>query len=180
MATYLFARGFSSETPRLGEAFQRARGQYFKLLLSQLPGTILAAAVLFWSEHYIASHPDLPGNMVRLARYGGLFLGIAVQAVFAFTMVLIVFEGATLGRAFRGSFRLAARNAIGAFMLLALPILLHYPAVMLFRRAGLLVQRGAPEMLAAITGGDMLVGLISNYLVMAAITRFYLAGRRAS
>ena len=179
VATYLFARGFGGEELRLGQAFSRAARCYPKLLLSQIPGTVLAVGILFLAERHIGGGEALPGNTVRLFRYGGLLLATVVQALFAFAMVLIVFEGAGLARALGQSVRLAGRNAIGAFLLVGVPMMLHYPTSLILRRAPLLVERGAPEVLAVVAGGDVLIGLVSNYLFLAGITRFYLASRRA-
>jgi hypothetical protein len=178
-ATYLFARGFGGEELHLGRAFSQAARCYPKLLLSQIPGTVLAVSVLYLAERHIAGGEALPGNTVRLFRYGGLLLAMVFQALFAFAMVLIVYEGAGLARALGESLRLAGRNAIGAVLLVGVPMMLHYPTSIILRRAPLLVARGAPEVLATVAGGDVLIGLVSNYLFLAGITRFYLASRRA-
>jgi hypothetical protein len=177
-ASYLFAAGFGAAKVRLGEALARARACYPQLVLSQIPATILAAGVLFLAERHIATTAGITGNAIRLYRYGGFFLSIVFQALFAFAMVQIVFERVGLARALGRSVRLASRNAIGCLLLVGIPSLMHYPASAIVRRAPLLLERGAPEMLALVTAADVLVGFITNYLWLGGITRFYLAGRR--
>jgi len=176
-STWLFARAFNGEPLRPGNAFANARTRYLVLALSQVPGTVLGAAILYASEQATETG-SMHGNMLRIARYGGLVAAIAVQALFAFAMAFIALEGVGLGRAIVGSMRLAARNAIGAFLLVAFPVALHYPALFIYRNEALLMQRGAPELIAVITAGDLLVGVVTNYLVLGAVTRFYLARRR--
>lgn len=177
--TWLFARFMAGGSGTLAESLSNARSRYFTLVLAQLPGTLLGAAILYFSEHQAAAS-DLHGNALRLMRYGGLFAAIAAQALFAFTLVIVMYEGAGIGRALGGSLRLASRNAIGSFLLIALPVVLHYPALLAFRQGQVMLQRGAPEVIAGITGLDLLVGVLTNYLVMGAVTRFYLARRRST
>ena len=143
-----------------------------------MPGTALATAVLFYAEKMIAVQ-DLGGMMLRLFRYGSLFLAIVLQALFAFAIVLIMVEGLGIVAAITRSVRIATSNALGAFLLVAIPVLLHSPAALVLRRGPLLVQRASPEILGMITGADIVVGLLANYLILAGITRFYLAGRAA-
>lgn len=176
-ATWLFAQTFRSGKTSVRESLRQAVRRYPALAGSQLPGTILAAGVLFLAERQIGTTADMPGTTIRLLRYGSLFVAIVAQALFAFAMVLVVLEGASLKDALGRSVRLAGRNAIGTFMLVAVPVLMHYPAALLVRRGPLLMDRGAPEILPLITGADMVVGLIANYLILAGLTRFYLAGR---
>lgn len=176
-ATWLFAETFRGGRTSLGEGLRRAARRYPALFVAQLPGTLLAAAVLFLAERQIGLSADMAGHTIRLLRYGSLFLAIVAQALFAFAMVLVVLEGTPLKAALGRSVRLAGRNAIGTFMLVAVPVLMHYPAALLVRRGSLLMERGAPEIMPLITGADMAVGLVANYLILAGITRFYLAGR---
>lgn len=177
-ATWLFARGFTGGNARFGEAAAKARGRYVTLLLTQLPGTLLGAAILWWSERAAATG-HYHGNTLRLVHYGGLFGAVAVQAVFAFALVYAIYESMPAARALLASARLASRNAIGAFLLVAIPVVLHYPALMIYRNESVLISRGAPEVVAGVTAGDLLVGLLTNYLIIGAVTRFYLARNRA-
>jgi hypothetical protein len=145
------------------------RGRYGHLLGAWFVETALSLAVIYGCAAWAADAPEL-GPYLAAARVLGV---IFVSALFAFTGVLIVLERQSFPSAIANSLRLFGRYGLPAFVMIGLPALLQLPVQYLLSKSAIIVQKLNPEIIAGVVCAGILAGMISNYLVIGAITNLY-------
>lgn len=172
--TVMFADYFHGTKPSasagLGEAWRRA----FALILANLPFNLLVFGLGRWSEDFLTSRSS--GQLVQGIVYF-LILGASVvlQSLFFYVSALVVLERRSVLSAFSGlpeTWRRGfwAATFIGA--LLVAPLLpIHY----ISDRAGVIVDRGVPELTGWVVAVQGLIGLMLWFLLTGSATLVYLS-----
>jgi hypothetical protein len=177
MAIVLFATAYQGSRVTARDAMRLGRMAYGDVLLTQIPLTVLVAVLVFVTPKFIPIHADSPGMLIRLQRYGTVLAGIMIEALFVTAPMYVLLEGRRAGAALRKAMSFSVRNAPAVLLLVALPALVHVPMGFLARRWRTIIEKGSPELLIAIVAGDVLLYVITNFILVGGVTRYYLARR---
>ncbi len=179
MAVSLFTAAFQKTQLSTGQAFRQGRRAYLDVLLTQAPFVVLVAILVFVVPRLLpAGAGDSPsGMMVRLQRYGTVAAGIVLEALFVAAPLYVVLDGLRAPAALARGFRFFARNVPGLLLLVALPAVLHLPLGFVDRRWREILEKGSPELLIAVVFVDALLYVLTNFVLVGGVTRYYLARR---
>jgi hypothetical protein len=137
-----------------------------------LPFHLLAAA---WS----AVVANLAGGRGGIAAQAAFVLALAgsvlLQTLFLYASALVMIEGRGLRAALASlphSWRQGFWAGLTLSTLLLLPLL---PLHLLSGAAGVIVERGRPELLAVMVGAQLLIALVAAFLLYGAVTLVFLA-----
>jgi hypothetical protein len=169
--TLLFAARFGGRRVGLSGAGSSAIGRAAALIVTQLPATLVIVAAGILLDHWVASRP---GSSVRALIQQFLFFGVrvVVQSVFLFTAALVMLEGWSVTRTF-AELPMTWRRGVWAALFLNLAVLLPtIPFIGLRTRSGTLVELG-PERLGLMVLAEMVVGLVSWFVLCGAVTLVY-------
>jgi hypothetical protein len=170
-STRLFAARWHREVLAPGGAWAEVAPRVLALVLAQLPFQLLVLLFNGLLDRMLAGQAGIVqrlGYLVDLVGVAGL------QALFLFLPALIVLERRGLWRALAGLPRAWARGFWAALLLGLVALLPLLPLDALGQRSGLLVDRGAPELVGWLTALQLLVGLAVSFLLAGSSTLVYL------
>lgn len=169
----LVTRHFSSleEDP-----WRLAGRRWGHLLLAQLPVVVLALAS-FYGPALVLGDRELHGNMLRLFNYGLLGFGVLVESLFLFAPMAILLERMNAFQGVLRSLQMWKSNLLAALVVVAIPMIMHFPVTYVLRRASTIVTKFSPETIALIVAADIVLFLLTNFLLLAAATQVFLARR---
>lgn len=173
-ATYLFSASFNEEHFGSGTAFGKTLPKYGSLFVLWFLETALTLAMVIGLPLLLTNflQPDYrSGQIIEL---GGLFLGIFVASMFAYTTALIILDNQTLGRSISLTLSIFKKNPFISFLLVAVPTLMYFPISFLSKKPHLFINKFSPEMLATLLGTGVILSMITSYFQIGSITRFYL------
>jgi hypothetical protein len=173
-AVWLFARRLQGRPASSAEGLGRALRRAPALVIANLPATALVTLMLTGLESVLAA-VDGPRLIEQAARYGGLAMAILLQAIFAYVSADVMLGGGGVGAAWRA---LGERVASGYWAALVLSVTLflpHLPSYWLGRLGGTVVQRGTPELMAALVGVEIALGAVTSWMMSGAVALVYLS-----
>ena len=170
-STRLFAAHWRRHPEAPGEAWAEAAPHALALVLGQ---ALFTALVLAFTRQFALVFVDQPGLVRRIGALLALGGVAALQALFLYFPALVVLEHHGLWRALGSLPRTWARGFWSALLLAAASLLLLLPLDALGQRSDLLVSRGTPELVAWLTGVQLLVGLVVSFLLAGSSTLVYL------
>ena len=170
-STRLFAALWRRQAGGVGEAWRDAAPHALTLVLGQLPFQLLVLLVTTVIEHLVAGQAGLVRRVGYLVALGGVAL---LQALFLYFPALVVLGGRGLWPALAGLPRTWARGLWAALLLAVGALLPLLPLDALGQRSDLLVDRGAPELVAVLTATQLAVGLVVSFVLAGASTLVYL------
>lgn len=176
-AVALFAMVYQGAVADTDDALQRSRRAYWDILLTQLPLMALVALLVFVVPKMLDVGPDSPAMAVRLQRYGTVLAGIVAEALFFTAPLFVLLESRRAGTAIRKGVAFAVSNAPAVLLLVGMPAVLHLPLGFVNRRWRDIIEKGSPELLIAIVVADVLLYVLTNFLLVGGVTRYYLARR---
>lgn len=173
-ATLMFAAHYRGQRPRPGKSFGRALRYAWPLFIVGAVEWVVmfglgrlirlsTPEVLLWSAHF-----------TRLFRIFGFFLNVAFITPFAFTTLQIVLGGQGIFQALRGSFALAKRNFGVTYLIIAIPALFTWIVDVMTEKTTLAISTFSPEIIVFFLVLGMVVTLVVNFLIVGALTAFYL------
>jgi hypothetical protein len=173
-ATVMLWTSFVHRPCTLHEAFVKARRRYPQLLGIAVVVDVLAVT-LSTLAYRLASGEN--GGILAApfaARGGALFLALLVQTLMAYAVPsLLISNSGFLGALWRTA-QLAARNPVTTFIVVTVAFLPHVPLRYVASKSLFIVENLKPELVAWLTGLDVLVAIVTGFFVVAAITRLYL------
>jgi len=173
-ATHLFALNFKNYKPGLSQAFKMTIPKYGELFVIWIIESVLTLLMIIGFPLVI----DLifqPEYMVgRIIEFVGLFFGIAMASVFAYTTALIVLAKKTIIESLALTFIIFKKDTFTTVMLVAIPTLLYFPINYLTGKAIVLIPKFSPEIIATLLSIGILISFFSSYFQIGTITRFYL------
>lgn len=170
----LFAALARRERLDVGASARAAGKKYVPLAIA----AAIASVVLFAAFRYPAA---FLGRLVGIPR--GLeatlsaLLGLVIQSFFLFAMPFILFEGHSAFASIAQSFRFASRHFLEAFTLVFVPFILTVPTILLGINSELIAYRISPESLVHVQIAGEVVELFTAYLLMGALTTYFLETR---
>lgn len=172
-AAVVFAAFYAGRRERLGTAFRWAGVSYLPLLSVAALTTALAQGaarlpLALWG--YLAE--DSP-NRFRLVRFATVAVVLAIQALFVYAIPSIAAGRMRLGAAIAGSFRLALRQPVTTYFVVAVPAAFELLPAWLARKSDVIALRLSPEFLAVVMLVWIAVILLANYAVVGAATRLF-------
>jgi hypothetical protein len=170
-STWLFAARWRRRAETPGEAWAETAPRVLSLVLAQV---LFSALVLVFTRQFGQVFVDQPGVVRRLGALLTLGGVAGLQALFLYLPALIMLERHGLWRALGSLPRTWARGFWSALLLAAASLLLLLPLDALGQRSDLLVGRGTPELVAWLTGVQLLVGLAVSFLLAGSSTLVYL------
>jgi hypothetical protein len=167
----LFSGRWRGEPAAPGAAWADIAPRALTLVLAQLPFNVLALALSTGIGRLLEGRV---GMALRLGELAGLVGMVVLQALFLYVPALVVLERRGLRGAFSALPRTWARGFWAGLVLGAAALLPLLPADALGQRAGLLVDRGTPELTAWLAAVQLLAGLAVSFLLAGSSTLVYL------
>jgi hypothetical protein len=172
-STSLFRDVFLGRRPdargAAGVALRRAPA----LILVNLPFHLLAIGLSMGIAMTLGSRGGIVGRAAYVLAIGG---SIWLQSLFLFASAFVVVEGRSV-RATLASLPHAWRQGFWAALVLGVLTLLPLlPLNMLSGSAAVIAERGRPELVAAMSFAQLLVALVSGFLLSGAATLVFLGG----
>ncbi|KPJ59857.1 MAG: hypothetical protein AMJ46_09515 [Latescibacteria bacterium DG_63] len=177
-ATMLFWRTFSRGRCSLPEGFDEARRRYPQLLAVALV-IVFLAVTLSTAAYRLASGGD--GGILSapfVARGIAVVLGLLVQTLAAYAVPSIIISNLGFLRALRRSLEVVARNPLVTFLIVVVAFVPHVPLRYVASKSLFIVEKLRPELVAWLTGLDVLVGIVTGFFLIGAMTRLYLFATR--
>lgn len=174
MATHLFTVNFKDHKTSLSEAFKITITKYIVLLIIWILVSALTLLMIIGLPFILNKFLQPEYLVSRIFDFVGLFLGIIVASMFAYTTVLVVLERRKLFQAISNTFTIFIKNVGTSFLLIAVPTTFYFPISYLSRRIDLLFSKFSPETVVAILAIGIFITFFSSYFQVGAITRFYL------
>lgn len=172
-ATALFRDVGLGRTPRPGAALALALRRAPALILAQLPFHLLAAG---WAAGVAALAAGRGGLVVPAAYLLALGGSLLFQTLFLYASAFVVIEGrgtlATLAALPHG-WRQGCWAALTLSVLLVLPLL---PLHLLSGAGSVIAARGRPELLAVMTFAQLVIALITSFLLYGSAALVFLGG----
>lgn len=172
-ATALFRDVALARRPRPGAAVRLALSRAPALILTSLPFHLLAAA---WSAAVAALAGGRGGVVAQAAYVLALSGSVLFQTLFLYASAFVVIEGrgtfgalASLPHGWRHGFW----AALALSVLLLLPLL---PLHLLSGAAGVIAERGRPELLAAMSLAQLGIALVASFVLCGAATLVFMGG----
>ena len=170
-STLLFAARWHRRAMGPGEAWAQTGPRALTLVLAQLPFQLLVLLFTTLVERSLAGSGGLARRLGYFVELGGV---VGLQALFLYVPARVVLEGHGLWRALAGLPRAWARGFWAALLLGLVALLPLLPLDALGQRSELLVDRGAPELVAWRTAMQLLVGLAVSFVLAGSSTLVYL------
>jgi len=173
-AVMIFAAFYERRRVGFVGAWRAAASRYLRLVAVSAVVMVLAQLLSaipmpFWSD--LAENAP---NMLRLLRAASLFLVLAVQTLFVFAIPYIVLRDRGIVSAVAGSFGLALRNPVTAFLIVAVPTALELVPVAISQKSQTIASRMAPEFLIVVMLLWIAIIFFVNYVTIGAVTRLFL------
>ena len=170
-STRLFAARWRRQAAGPGEAWAETAPRALTLVLAQLPFQLLVLLFTSLVERALVGQGGLVRRLGYYVALGGV---VGLQALFLYVPALIVLERRGLWRALAGLPRTWSRGIWAALLLGLVALLPLLPLNALGQRSGLLVDRGAPELVAWLTAMPLVVTLVVGFVLAGSSTLVYL------
>jgi hypothetical protein len=157
-----------------GRPWSEAGSAFGKLLLVRMPPFLFALFLLFGVPLILPrGESELRGNTLRLVRYGTFLFGVCVEAIFLYAPLAVLLLRRSAGGALGEAFRLVGRVPIATFLIVLVPNLAQIPVAAVLRRSDAVVRTLAPETVAWLVLGSILLYALVNYLILASAVRVF-------
>jgi hypothetical protein len=158
----------------LGRPWSEAGRQYLRLLVLRLPVVVLLIVLYELLPRLLTGGGgELRGNALRVMRYGAFVLAVAAEWVFLFTPLALLAQRRSVAGSFRESYAMLGRAPLAGFLIVLVPNLVQLPLSTLMRRSQSITTNLAPETVAWLLIGSILVTVAVNYTVVAAAVRVF-------
>lgn len=172
-AAVAFAAFYGGRRERLGTAFRWAGASYLPLLCVAAVTTALAQGAARLPLAVWGHLADDSPNRFRLVRIATVAVVLAIQSLFVYAIPGIAAGRLRFAPAVAGSFRLALRQPLTTYMVVAVPAAFELLPAWLARKGDVIAVRLAPESLAVVMLIWIAVILLANYAVLGAATRLF-------
>lgn len=172
-ATRIFANRFLGRPAAPAAALREALGRFWPLFLARLPFHLVA--LLFGLG--LGGWLDSQRRSFMVQTLGALLViagSLVAQALFFFVAALVVLERRSAWAALTELPRTWARGFWGAMFLGLLLVLALLPFHLLHGQAGIIAERGRPELIAALSVAQALFALMLWYVLAGSATLVYL------
>ena len=174
MATQVFISNFRNDVSNLGDAFKTTMSKYLALFVTWVIVSALTLLMIIGVPHVLNNFLNPPYFLGRLFDLFGLFFGIVVASIFAYTTVLIVVERVKVLQAISKTLSIFIKNVGTSFFLIGVPTAFYFPISYISRRIDLVIAKYSPETILVVLGIGIFITLISSYFQVGSVTRFYL------
>jgi hypothetical protein len=172
-AAVAFAAFYAGRRERLGTAFRWAGASYLPLLCVVALTTVLAQGAARLPLALWGHLADDSPNRFRLVRLATVAVVLAIQSLFVYAIPSIAAGRTRLAPAVAGSFRLALRQPVTTYLVVAVPAAFELLPAWLARKSDVIAMRLSPEFLMVVMLVWVAVILLANYAVVGAATRLY-------
>lgn len=182
LGAYLWGVGIIAAANRFegpaGSPWRDAFVRLPHLFLAQLP-VVLIVLLSFVLQATLETRADVGGNAKRLLIYGPIPFGILVESLFLFAPMAVMLEGRNALSAIARSISIWRSNAVTALLIVGLTTLPHLPTYWLHQRTYWVMTTFSPETVLLVLGGDVLLHILTNVVLIVAATLVLLdVGRR--
>lgn len=173
-ATVLFAAHARGRPASVGEALGAAWRKGLTLIAVNLPFNLLAVALSYGLEWWIARRGS--GPMVQRATYAGVLAGsIVLQSMFFYVSALVMLEGRGVMGTMAALTQSWARGFWAATLVGIMMVIPLLPIHMLSGRSSMLVDRGTPELVGWMVLMQWGLELVTWFLLAGSSTVLYLS-----
>jgi hypothetical protein len=174
VATHVFAYNFIRNKISIRIAIRRTFSKYPSLLLIWIAESVISMSIILGLP-FVLTEFLAPDYMVtRIIEMTGLFLGIVVTSIFAYTTAYVVLSDQSFGRSIAQTFATFKKNIMITFALVAIPTFLYMPISYLTGKTDVIISKFSPEMVATILGLGIIISFLTNYFQINTITRYYI------
>jgi hypothetical protein len=156
-----------------GSPWRVAAERFPQLFLAQLP-VVAAALAVFFLPGLLIGDADVGGMAKRLLLYGPIPLGILIESLFLFAPMAVVIENRNPLSAIGRSLEIWKSYPLAALLVVGVPTVLHAPVSWVLTRTGTIVTRFSPETVLIVLGGDVVLGLVTNLVLVVAGTLVFM------
>jgi hypothetical protein len=142
------------------------------LFLAQLPIILVAVALLFGPRLILGDAP-IGGTRLRLMLYGLPLVFMLFQAMFLFAPMRVLVEHIGPLPAIRDSVSMWRTAFLATFIVVLLPSLLHAPLQWMLRHRDSIATRFSHETIALVMATDVVLFLVTNFVLVTAATVTY-------
>lgn len=172
-AAVAFAAFYAGRRERVGAALRWAGASYLPLLCVAALTTALAQGAARLPLALWGHLADDSPNRFRLIRFAIIVVVLAIQALFVYAIPSIAAGRTRLAPALAGSVRLALRQPVTTYLVVAVPAALELLPAWLARKSDVIAIQLSPEFLTVVMFVWIAVILLANYAVIGAATRLY-------
>ena len=168
LATRLFAWRWRGQPFAFADAWREVLPRWPALVLVQLPPALLLAGLAFAADHVLAARLSSVFR-ASLPLVLGL-VGWLLRAAWAYAPALVVLERRSAAEAWLELPHTWVHGALPATLVLALGSLVEWPASWLLARAGLVAERGLPELVVVMVLIRVAFALLAAFVVTGGLT----------
>jgi hypothetical protein len=155
-----------------GSPWRVAAARFPQLFVAQLP-VVAAALAVFFLPGLLLGDADVGGMTKRLLLYGPILFGILVESLFLFAPMAVVIERRNPFSAIGRSLEIWRGYPVAALLVVGVSTAVHMPVMWALARVGTIMTRVSPETVLIVLGGDVLLGLVTNVILVVAATLVY-------
>jgi hypothetical protein len=144
-----------------------------KLLLARLPVSLgLALCVIVIPMLLFGAEPPR-GWALRGVRYGSIFAGSLIEALFFYAPLAILVEGHGVARALKRSVEIFSRIPVATVGAVLVPNLIQIPLSYVMHRSETIVARLSPEVVAWVIVLSIIVYTVATFYIVGAGARLF-------
>jgi hypothetical protein len=173
-AVVLFAGFYTGSRERVGTAFRWSAASYVPLLGVTALTTALSQGAARLPVALWGHLADESPTRFRLLRMATVAVVLAIQALFVYAVPAIAAGRVRFGAGLAGSLRLAVRQPLTTYLVVAVPAALELLPAWLARQSHVIATRLSPEALIAVMVLWIAVILAAGYAAAGAATRLFI------
>lgn len=161
VAVFIALNSYNNKRTNLKEAFKAGIKKYISLFLVVFIVSIILYYSLIFSTLILAKycpHTWLGPILLTI----NFFLAVVIQAAFLYAIPMLIIENAKLFKSLVGSLTLFIKLFIPTIILVALPMIIYIPILVLTQNSPVLINKFFPEIIVFV----LLLAIIVNTLII--------------
>jgi len=168
-ATWMFAERFAGRVASPGDAMRRGLGRFPTFFTVSLPWAVLTLALTVGLDVWLGSRGS-SGLTVKVFQTAAVALLVGAQSVSLWLPPIVMLEQAGIADTYRLLPRRLTQGSAGSLALTLAALLVHVPVQELLRRVDAIVDRGRPEIVAALVIAESILSLLTSFVIAGAMT----------
>ena len=173
-STFLFAGKFQKKVTSVPQGFKIVSSKYLILFVLWLMETLLVLAVIVGLPALLQDMLKLEYIEMRYTQAACFFLGLFIASIFAYTTAAVVLDNQGIIRSFLASTKIFGKHIVVTFLLVFIPNIANLPFNYASGKTFFILQKFNPEIVFILIALTIVVSIITNFFMVATITRYYL------
>ncbi len=168
---FLVSAAWSGNTLSIFDGFRTSFKNYLRLLLVALAVSTAIFLSLKLARNISGNLQGIPGIAVYTS---GILAALLFQALFLFSIPIIILRGSGCMKAIAGSFRVMWEFASTTFLLVLIPFILTLPTTFISLKAELIIAQLSPDFIVYNNVIASTMEMAATYLMISGATIIYL------